>query len=259
MKKGRFTFLGTGASTGVPVIGCSCKTCKSKNKKNQRTRPSALLTLDRKKILIDAGPDVRMQLLKQNVQHLDGLILTHSHYDHIAGLDELRAFFFKTQKALPCLLSKETYKEIKTRFNYLFLNKKNYSAHFKFQKITKKKERFLDEEILCLSYFQGKMEVTGFVLGDLAYLCDIRTYSKSIFQSLQHINTLVISALRKTLSNVHFSIDEAIEFSKKTSAKNTYFTHIAHEVEHTKINQKLPKGFELAYDGKTIGFNNAVY
>jgi phosphoribosyl 1,2-cyclic phosphate phosphodiesterase len=262
MKKGIVTLLGTGASTGVPMIGCKCKVCQSQNKKNKRMRPAILIKLNGKTILVDAGPDIRAQLLKHNIDQIDGLILTHAHNDHVAGLDELRVFFFKTKKALPCFLSKKTYLDIKKRFYYLFSKQTknmNYTAKFDFQIIPKTNNScFLDLAFNCLFYFQGGTEVTGFVLGDFAYLCDIRDYHPSIFKKLQKINTLIISALRHQPSHVHFSVEEAIDFAKKTSSKKTYFTHIAHELEHTKENKQLPKGFELGFDGRQIGFEYAI-
>lgn len=254
-----FRFLGTGGSMGIPVLGCQCPVCKSTSSFNKRLRSSGLITADGKNILIDCGPDFRAQALTANIQDVDALILTHAHYDHIGGLDDLRGFFIKRGRSLPCFLSKETAEDIKRRFDYMF--KKS-----EFKKVLPKLElhEFASDrgefetsnlKIKYLSYSQTGMTVNGIVCGNLAYISDIKDYPETIFEDLKGIDTLILSALRETHSAMHFTVDEAIEFSKKTGAKRTYFTHIAHELDHEKANALLPANIQMAYDGLELTFH----
>jgi len=250
--QGNFLFLGTGASLGVPIIGCECKTCLSSATEDKRSRPAGLITIGDKQILLDVGPDFRNQALTHNINQIDGLILTHSHYDHIAGLDDLRPFHFKTKKAIPTLLNKETLKEIRKAYHYLFKGEM-----FDFQ-LAEEDFGFLEFEgikMQAITYFQGKMKILGIRIGSFAYLSDIKDYSPEIFPALKGVETLIISALRHTHSPVHFSVDEAIAFSQKIGAKKTYFTHIAHDLHYAST--ELPEGIFLSTDGLTIPFNGA--
>ncbi|KPK32105.1 MAG: hypothetical protein AMS24_04970 [Chlamydiae bacterium SM23_39] len=258
--KGKILFLGTGASTGIPVIGCNCKVCRSKNKKNKRLRPSCLIKIKNKNLLIDVTPDFRSQALKYNIDHIDGVIITHMHYDHIGGIDDLRVFSLKDNKKILTLLEKATFEELKKRFDYLFKKKEKkttLSAEFIFKKIEKEREKniFSGIEIESILYFQKKTRVLGYKIGDLAYISDIKEYKKNIFHFLKDVNILILSALREDYSPVHFNLKEAITFAKKTKAKKIYFTHIAHEIDHNKISKKLPHNIFLAYDGQILEFN----
>ncbi len=249
-----FLFLGTGPSTGVPVIGCKCRVCIS-NK--ERLRPSGLLKIGPKTILIDAGPDFRQQALTHQIDHLDGLILTHTHYDHIAGIDELRSYYLQTETPLPCLLSQMSFNELKLRYYYLFekrSEKKTLSAQLDCKILPQKAgiENFLGVKISYFSYFQGEMQVTGLRIGNFAYVSDIRSYDDSIFKSLLGIETLVVSALRLESALMMFSIDEAIQFGQKAKAKKIWLTHMNHEIDYDLVNQELPQGVQLAYDGLEI-------
>lgn len=259
MTKGHFLFLGTGASLGIPVIGCNCAVCTSDSPCNHRTRPSGLITIADKKLLIDCGPDFRFQALAHHIHHIDGLILTHAHQDHIAGIDELRVYYMRSKTALPCLLSEETAEDIRTRYHYIF----------KDRSITEKKMPRMTFQILegeigetlfqgipigYVSYEQAGMRVTGFRFGDLAYISDIRHYPESIFSHLEGVKTLVLSALRHTPSAFHFSIDEAVAFATRVGAEQTWLTHIAHELDHEKTNSCLPSHVRMAYDGLELSF-----
>lgn len=258
--KGSFLFLGTGGSMGVPVIGCTCATCSSPSAFNKRLRPSGLVRLGNKQFLIDAGPDFREQALREKIMHLDGILLTHTHFDHIAGLDDLRVFTFLQPHSLPCLLSEETLEEIKVRYHYLMQysqKKKSPYAQLDFQVLEGDfgKTVFEGFEWEYLSYFQAKMKVTGFRLGSFAYVSDIREYDQRVFRTLEGVETLVLSALRHTPSEVHFSLEEAIDFVRKVGAKRAFFTHIAHELEHEETNRSLPSDIRLGHDGLQIEFS----
>jgi phosphoribosyl 1,2-cyclic phosphate phosphodiesterase len=258
-REGSFLFLGTGSSSGIPVIGCTCKVCTSDNPKNKRLRSSALVQFGEKNYLIDAGPDIRAQALQYHINKLDGLILTHTHFDHIGGLEELRIYNFKQQHALPCLLSSESLLDIKQLFYYLFAEKaegQNYTSQYDFITHAEKQGKldFHGLPVRFMNYYQGGMKVMGLRFGDLAYLTDIKTYSEDLFEFLKGVNTLIVSALRFTPSQLHLSIDEAIDFAMRVGAKESYFMHLSHDIEHAHVSSLLPKGIYLAYDGLKLKF-----
>ncbi len=257
--KGTFLFLGTSASSGVPMIGCRCSVCKSKSPFNKRKRPSGLIKTQGKKILIDAGPDLHAQAIQYGIDHLEGLILTHTHYDHIAGIDELRVFFIKTEKPVPCLLSKESYSDLQKRYDYLFKNKATLSAKFDFDVLEhdQGKKEFLGLPIQYCSYMQGDMLVKGYRLGDFAYISDIKDYDSSIIDFLKGVRTLVIGALKPEPSPIHLSFSEAVEIAKKTGAEKTWITHLGHTVDHEAGNALLPPEVRLAFDGLELEFEYA--
>ncbi len=258
--RAKFLFLGTGASSGVPVLGCKCSVCLSKDKKNKRLRSSALIQISKKIFLLDVSPDFREQGLKNKIYHIDGLLLTHAHYDHIGGLDDLRSFNFIEDKPIPCLLSRETFEELKKGYHYIFkpqTETDTLSTRLKFSILEKD---FGDDffETIKISYFsflQKTTRVLGYRIGDLAYVSDIRTYNEDIFSHLKGLSILIVSALRDLPSPSHFSVEEAIDFAKKVGAKKTYFTHLSHEIDHKKVEQSLNKNIFLAYDGLKLEFN----
>lgn len=253
--KGTFQFLGTGASAGVPVIGCKCAVCTSPSPKNKRFRPSGLLRVQDKAIVIDMGPDFRSQALSFGVDSLDGVLLTHTHYDHIAGIDEARIFNVRQKKHLPCLLSRESYEELQRRYNYFF-NKEGLSAKFEFFPLDDDRGEidFYGIKIGYFSFYQSAMKVTGFRIGDFAYVSDIQKYEESIFDCLKGVKKLVLSALRSEKSPFHLSFEEAIAFSKWVGAEETYLTHLGHFLDHDAINALLPSGFQAGFDGMELEF-----
>ena len=247
----KMLFLGSGGSMGIPVIGCDCRTCISSNEKNKRYRPSVLILDQDKKYLIDVGPDFRAQALEHGINHLDGLILTHTHYDHIAGIDELRIYSYIQKKPIPTLLSRETYEELKVRYHY-FMPKDmvhDPKLSFSFLEDAKGRVKFEGLDLEYFSYIQVGMKVNGFRIKNTAYVTDIMEYDEGIFESLQELDTLVLSGRRWEKSIAHLSIDEGIAFAKKAGAKKTYFTHISHEIEHEQTSKELPEGFSLCFDG----------
>ena len=255
----KVTFLGTGASTAVPVINCRCITCKSDSRYNKRLRPSVLIEKNRKKILIDVGPDIRMQAVRYKIKKIDALILTHAHFDHIAGLDDLRIFNRIQKKPIRCYLLKETFKEIKIKFDHFF--KKNLKHHtqgakFDFHVLDGKKQNFRydDMSFEYFSYFQDSKKVLGIRVDNFAYITDIKRYDEKIFKKLMNLDVLVLSALRHQKSDVHFNIKEAIEFIKIVKPKKAYLTHLGHEIEYLRDSKKLLKNVFFAYDGLEIKF-----
>lgn len=256
MKK-KLIFLGTGGSVGVPMIGCSCEVCKSTDPLNKRLRPSVLLCIGQRQFLIDIGPDFRMQALRIGLSRLDGLILTHAHHDHTAGLDDLRPITYRRETPLPVLLSHETAEDVKIRFYYLLnANEENPNRRFEFHYLPSLEGEVMFENLFIryMSYTQGGMTVNGFRFGNLAYISDIRHYQPTIFNHLEGVKKLVVSALRYTPSKLHFTIDEAIDFAKRVNAEQVWITHVSHELEHHQTNAYLPSHMQLAYDGCEIEF-----
>ncbi len=246
------------------MIGCSCAVCRSLLPHNQRFRTSALVTLNGKKILIDAGPDFRSQALHFHINRLDGVIFTHSHNDHIAGVDDLRVYYAIEEKALPCLLSLSTLEDLQTRYPYIFSllekskreNPKKLLPQFDLRLLQSSSGEvdFLGSRIQYLTYEQTGMLVNGYRFGKLAYITDIRHYSKEIFSELEGVEFLILSGLRFTSSTMHFTVDEAIAFAEQVKAKQTWLTHISHELDHEKTNAYLPESIRMAYDGLEIFF-----
>jgi len=256
---GKLLFLGTGASMGTPVLTCRCPVCLSSNPLNKRLRPSALISIGEKKFLIDAGPDLREQALRAGLQRLDGLLLTHTHFDHIAGIDDLRVFPVLHKKTVPCLLSEESLQDLKRRYHYFFDGPKDdvmLGGRFRFQ-LLEGDAGTADFEGFKWGYFsyaQNKMKVAGLKIGNLAYVLDIRDFDERVYAALKGVEILVLSALRYTTSPAHLSLEQAVAFAKKVGARQTWFSHIAHEMEHEEASLKLPPGVRLAFDGLEIPF-----
>jgi phosphoribosyl 1,2-cyclic phosphate phosphodiesterase len=250
-------FLGTGASSGVPVIGCHCAVCTSPDVHNRRLRPSVLLTYEGKRFLIDVGPDFRQQALRYNIDRIDGVLLTHAHYDHVGGLDELRAFYIHHREATPILCSIETLDELKKKFDYLFKPKVEGASlaaqlHFQVLENSMGETDFLGVPLKYVTYKQGKMSVNGFIFGKFAYLTDIREYSEEIFSYLEGVEILVLSAIGEKPSHMHLCFEEGVAFAHKAGVKQCLFTHLSHQNDHQKINRMLPKECQLAYDGQFL-------
>jgi phosphoribosyl 1,2-cyclic phosphate phosphodiesterase len=258
--KGMLRLLGTGASTGIPVIGCTCPTCLSTNPCNKRLRTSAALNVDGKEFLIDCSPDYRQQALTYGLTSPQALFITHTHYDHVGGLEELRAYRVMGKGPIQCYLSQSSFENIKKLYYYHFLPdnaEASFSAKFDFHVLDGSHGDFVVDgvPVSYFSYYQGDMPVTGFRFGSLAYVMDIKTYDASLFSRLQGLDTLLISALRRNPSRMQLTIDEAIAFSERIRPKKTYCVHIAHETEHEKESRRLPQSVQLAYDGLELEFH----
>jgi phosphoribosyl 1,2-cyclic phosphate phosphodiesterase len=252
----QFTFIGTGGSMGIPVIGCHCATCTSSNPLDKRMRPSGLIQIADKNFVIDVGPDFRMQALRWGIEKIDGVLISHAHSDHIAGLDDLRAYYFLHKSKMPCLLSQLTFEELKQRYPYLFQhtdNQRSVTAQLDFCVLPQEFGSIFFQGIqwTFFSYQHAGIRVTGFRVGNFAYVSDIRDYSNQVIDMLMGVEILTVSVHKREATEVHFGIEEAIEFSTLIGAKKTYFTHLSHDFEHSA---QLPSGFELAYDGMVVFF-----
>ncbi len=255
--KGKVLFLGTGGSFGVPVVGCTCAVCQSTSPYNHRLRSSILLKVEGKTLLVDVGPDFRAQALQHKISAVDGVLMTHTHYDHIAGIDELRIFSLKGGKAIPCLVSEETYGELERRYPYLlseYRNNQAVAAELEFWQLKGLSGSTVFEglKVDYFTYQQLGMGVNGFRFGSFAYVTDIKDFDEEIFEHLKGLETLVTTGRPIKNSRAHLSLEEGIAFAKKSGAKKVYLTHISHEMDHEEVNTNLPESIELAYDGLEI-------
>ncbi len=231
---------------------------------DRRLRPSGLLKAQGKTFLIDVGPDFRQQALKYQIRSIDGLLLTHSHFDHIGGLDDLRAFNFLQRQKIPCLLSIETFDELKLRYHYLMREQKvgeTICADLDFHLLDHDFGAVEFQGLIWdfVSFYQGEMKVTGFRWKDFAFISDINEFTEEVCDALAGVKTLVVSAAKpneyltaRGVSKRHLTIEEAIDFAKQIGASQTWITHIGHEIDHAVVTRELPKGISLAYDGLII-------
>lgn len=250
----RLTFLGTGTSVGVPTIGCLCRVCTSSDSHDKRLRTSALLETEYTRILIDCGPDFRQQMLTQPFRRINAVLLTHIHYDHVGGLDDLRPFcqfgdinVYADEKTAHGLMCTIPYCFDKDRYPGVPLINLNIIHPHEHLSVG-------DIDITPIEVMHDQMPILGYRFGNSAYITDMKTIDKSEYAYLKGVNTLVVNALRFTPDHhSHMTVDEAIAFSLKVGAKHTFFTHVCHDIGlHDKVNDILPDGINLAYDGLTI-------
>ena len=239
-------FLGTGTSTGVPQIGCQCKICKSTDNKDKRLRASVLLTEGNRKILIDCGPDLRQQLLLNNVNSLSAILLTHDHYDHVGGLDDVRPLGDTQLYA-----EKRVLAVIQRNMPYCFVDIKYPGVPRIHLHEINEAEFFIDDiKVIPIRIMHAKLPILGFRVGQLAYLTDMKTISEQSIDKLQGLDVLVMNALRINTHVSHLSLNEAIEIAQKIGARKTYFTHMSHDIGlNAEVNRLLPENIQLAYDG----------
>jgi len=247
----KITFLGTGTSQGVPVVACSCDVCRNGNKKNKRLRSSVLIETEGLIFTIDAGPDLRYQLLREQVTSLDGILVTHAHKDHIGGLDDVRSFNWLTRKAVDIYATPHTQKIIRNDFFYAFEeNRYPGVPTFNLHTIDNQKFKIKGIEIEPLEALHLNMPVLGFRIGDFAYITDANYLPLSTIDKLTDCRVIVLSAIRKKKHISHFNLDEAVQILEFLRPEKGYITHISHMMGfHEEINNELPDFIELAYDG----------
>jgi phosphoribosyl 1,2-cyclic phosphate phosphodiesterase len=247
----KVTFLGTGTSQGIPIIGSNHPVCKSENLKDKRLRVSILIEWENISLVIDCGPDFRQQMLRENVTKIDGVLLTHEHNDHIAGIDDIRPFYFK-QGNIPFYAEKRVFEALKKRFEYIFETENKYPGAPSIEQYVIDKDSELDlfgNIITPIQAMHGSLPVLGYRIGDFTYLTDIKTITPEELEKVKGTNTLVISELRKEEHHSHLNIKEALELIKIIQPKQTYFTHISHQLGfHDEVEAQLPENVHLAYD-----------
>jgi len=245
------TYLGTGTSGGVPMIGCSCSVCTSADPKDNRLRSSILVRSATTTLAVDAGPDFRQQMLRENVKHLDAIIFTHSHKDHVAGLDDVRAYNFFTGKPMEVFASDVTQAVLIREFSYAFAGPR-YPGVPEITLNTINSEPFIvgDIPVIPIMVWHHNMSVMGFRFGDFSYITDANRIDPGEMDKIRGTKILTLNTLRKEKHISHFTLAEGIKIALKINAGQTWFTHMSHQMGlHKEVNKELPEGVALAYDG----------
>jgi phosphoribosyl 1,2-cyclic phosphate phosphodiesterase len=254
----KITFLGTGTSQGVPVIACDCNTCLSSDEHDKRLRTSLLLETEDTTLVIDAGPDFRQQMLREHITRLDAILLTHEHKDHIAGLDDVRAFNYKSQDAIDIFSEERVQKVLKKDYSYVF-------SEYQYPGIPKMRLNPIPDEgftvkklqIVPVRVFHYRLPVYGFRIGNFAYITDANYIPEESKEKLYGVKYLVVNALRKEKHISHFSLREAVDFIREISPKKAFITHISHQMGlHKDVSKELPSEIILAYDGLSLSWND---
>ena len=250
----KITFLGTGTSQGVPVIACECEICTSKNPKDKRTRTSILIEYNGKNIVVDTGPDFRQQMLREKVMHLDAILFTHEHKDHIAGMDDIRAFNFQSKQDMPVYATPQVEIGLKKEFHYIF-------AEYQYPGIPKIDLHYIDnnpfelfgKSIIPITVMHYKLPVTAFRFDNFTYITDANFIDPVEKEKIKGTEVLVINALRQTPHISQFTLQEALDLIEEIKPKKAYLTHISHLLgSHDEVSKSLPANVEIAYDGLTV-------
>lgn len=247
----KVTFLGTGTSQGIPLVACNCHVCKSNDHKDKRLRTSILIESSKTRIVIDSGPDFRQQLLREKITRLDAVVFTHEHKDHIAGLDEVRAFNFINKMVMPVYATERVQKALHREFAYIFSEEK-YPGIPEITVNSIDNDPFFIGDIFLepINVLHYKLPVKGFRVNKFAYITDANFIAEAEKQKLKNLDVLVLNALRREPHISHFTFNEAIEMVNELKPKKAYFVHMAHQLgSHQDVSKELPPNIELAFDG----------
>ena len=253
----RITLLGTGTSQGVPVIACDCEVCLSSNPKDNRLRSSVMIEVDDLDLVIDTGPDFRQQMLKEKVVNVDSILFTHHHKDHVAGMDDIRAFNYKSKRDMPVYCNQTTSDALKLEFPYIFSDF-NYSGVPKvaINIIENKPFNIKGTIIQPINVLHYKLPVFGFRIKNFVYLTDVSEISKKEKEKMKGADLIILDALRKKAHLSHFNLEQALSLLEELKPKQALLTHISHYMGlHDNINKELPDHINLAYDGQVVYLN----
>ncbi|XTI73092.1 MBL fold metallo-hydrolase [Acidithiobacillus sp. AC3] len=246
----RIRFLGTGSSAGTPQIGCDCAVCRSADSRNQRSRASILVEEQDTRILIDTGPDLRMQMLRADVRHLDAVFYTHFHADHINGIDDLRAFNFLAKRVLPCFADARTARELEERFRYCFLPPDPGWAKPSLSMTVVESARQIGAiTVLPIPVLHGQLPIYGYRFGKAAYLTDLKTIPEESYALLHDLDLLILDCLREEEHPTHVNLAESLALAARIGARQTLLTHMTHDLDYQKLCSVLPENIAPAYDG----------
>ena len=254
----RITLLGTGTSVGIPMIGCACETCKSTDPKDKRLRTACHIEAGNLSIIIDTGPDFRQQVLRANVRHLDAVLWTHHHFDHIMGLDDLRPYFFDCKAPIPCFAHPKSANVLRSIFPYIWGKRKAYPGTLKLNPadtpfgIKSRYDKPDTINVTPIEILHGRMPINGYRIGNFAYLTDVSHIPEAEYWKLKNLDLLILNALRPTRHPRHFSISEAKNVAQRIRAKRTIFVHMSHQVLHARESTLLTGSMALGYDGMVL-------
>lgn len=253
------TLLGTGTSTGVPVLSCECEVCRSDDPHDRRTRTSCLIQYGDLRIVIDTGPDFHVQALREEIDRVDAVLYTHHHFDHVAGIDDLRPFLFQNRRPIPCYGSPGTCEHLADRHPYIFserpypsaprLNLEPVDGTFT---VGDRYEGDQSVRVRPIPLVHGELPVLGYRIGPVAYLTDASHIPEESYRSLEGVEVLVLDALRDRPHPSHFSFEEATTIAERISPNRTYFVHLTHSTLHTELDDRLPDRVHPGHDGLTI-------
>lgn len=245
------TFLGTGTSQGVPVIGCPCEVCRSLDYRDKRLRSSVHIAIDDQSFVIDTGPDFRQQMLRENITRVDAILFTHAHRDHTAGLDDVRAYNFLQNMDMPVYGTRETLDQLRNDFAYIF-EEHHYPGlpRLDLRAVTGNSFHINGVRITPLPVTHLRLPVIGFRLGDFSYITDANFISEETYKKLEGTKVLVLNALQQEPHISHFTLQQAIEAAQNVKTEKTYFTHLSHKMGlHAEVNRQLPENIQLSFDG----------
>jgi len=246
----KLTFLGTGTSTGVPTLACDCKVCTSPDPHDKRTRPSILIRFGDRALVIDTAPDFRAQALREKMDRLDAVLFTHSHADHILGLDDVRIFYFRQKKPIPIYAEARCMADIQRTFKYIF------DGNYPYGGIARLDPHLIEGpfeveglKVIPVPVLHGKLPILGFRINGMAYLTDVSAIPETSYPLLEDLDTVIVDTLRSWPHPTHLTVEQALSIIRKLNVRKAYCTHIAHDLGHEETNAKLPPHVRLAYDG----------
>ena len=251
------TLLGTGTSTGVPVIGCMCPVCRSTDPRDRRTRCACHVEAGGLSLIIDTGPDFRRQMLRHQIGRIDAVLFTHHHFDHVVGLDDLRPYFFDNRTPMPCYARPNTAAVLRRMFRYIFDGDGSYPGIPKLKlceieapfEVNSRYEPRPPVPVAPVEVYHGEMPMFGYRLGRFAYLTDTNRIPEPSYALLEDLDVLVLDALRHKTHPTHFTIEEAVAAARRIGARQTYLIHLTHNILHAEEDARLPDGIALGYDG----------